>query len=118
MLSRTEAERWYPEGVTGFHGQPGEVIPRYSGKRYEWRVGETTDDTAQRLAVMRALLGDGRVCHEAIGRELLQCKKSLHPGVSLWTLVRSGDSSRIGSKGDGRGAAMRAVPVGVFYRSS
>jgi hypothetical protein len=42
MLSMAEVRRWYPGGITGFHGRPGEVIPRYAGKRYEWRVGETT----------------------------------------------------------------------------
>jgi hypothetical protein len=57
----------------------------------------------QTLAVTRALLREGRVSHKAIGRELLQCKKSLHPGVSLWTLVQSGDPSRIASEGDGAG---------------
>ena len=37
MLSRADVLRWYPEGVAGFHGRPGEVIPRYAGKRYQWR---------------------------------------------------------------------------------
>src|SRR5215467_8956779 len=46
-LSRADVQRWYPGGIGGFHGQPGEVIPRYAGKRYEWRIGETTDDTEQ-----------------------------------------------------------------------
>lgn len=117
-LSRADVQRWYPRGITGFHGQPGEVIPRYVGKPYEWRIGETTDDTEQTLAVTRALLREGRVSHQAIGRELLQCKKSLHPGVSLWTFVQIGNASRIASEGDGCGAAMRAAPVGVFYPSS
>ena len=56
MLSRADVQRWYPGGIAGFHGQPGDVIPRYTGKRYEWRIGETTDDTEQTLAVARALL--------------------------------------------------------------
>jgi ADP-ribosylglycohydrolase len=118
MLSRADVQRWYPAGITGFHGEPGKVIPRYGGKRYEWRIGETTDDTEQTLAVTRALLREGRISHEAIGQELLQCKKSLHPGVSLWSFAQSGDPSRIASSGDGCGAAMRAAPVGVFYPSS
>ncbi|HLK63146.1 MAG TPA: ADP-ribosylglycohydrolase family protein [Bryobacteraceae bacterium] len=117
-LSRADVERWYPGGITGFHGQQGEVIPRYAGKRYEWRIGETTDDTEQTLAVTRALLGEGRVCHESIGRELRQCKKSLHPGVSLWAFVQSGDASRMAAEGDGCGAAMRTAPIGVLYPSS
>jgi ADP-ribosylglycohydrolase len=118
MLSRADVQRWYPGGITGFHGQPGEVIPRYAGKRYEWRIGETTDDTEQTLAVARALLREDPASHKAIGQELLQCKKSLHPGVSLWNFVQLGDPSRMASEGDGCGAAMRAAPVGVLYPSS
>src|ERR1017187_8651942 len=118
MLSRVDVQQWYPGAITGFHSQPGEVIPRYSGKRYEWRIGETTDDTEQTLAVTRALLREGRVSHKGIGRGLRHCKKSLHPGVSLWTFVQSGDPSRIASEGDGCGAAMRTAPIGVFHPSS
>jgi ADP-ribosylglycohydrolase len=117
-LSRAGVQRWYPGGIAGFHGQPGDVIPRYAAKRYEWRIGETTDDTEQTLAVTRALLREGRATHGAIGRELLQCRKSLHPGVSLWDFVQLGDPSRIASEGDGCGAAMRAAPVGVLSPSS
>jgi len=116
-LSRAGVRRRYPDGVTGFHGRPGDVIPRYAGKPYEWRIGETTDDTEQTLAVTRALLREGRATHKAIGQELLQCKKSLHPGVSLWTFVQLGDPERIAPDGDGCGAAMRAAPVGVLYPS-
>jgi ADP-ribosylglycohydrolase len=46
-LTPSEIVEWYPDKVTGFHGELGSVIPRYQGKRYEWRVGETTDDTEQ-----------------------------------------------------------------------
>src|SRR5215469_7001486 len=74
-LSRAGVLRWYPGGITGFHGRPGDVIPRYGGKRYEWRIGETTDDTEQTLAVARALLREGRVNRRSIGQELLQCRK-------------------------------------------
>ncbi|MGO9259986.1 MAG: ADP-ribosylglycohydrolase family protein [Bryobacteraceae bacterium] len=117
-LSRADVQRWYPRGITGFHGGPGEVIPRYAGKRYEWRIGETTDDTEQTEAVSRALLRDGGVNHKAIGWDLLQCKKSVHPGVSLWNFMRAGDPARIASDGDGCGAAMRTAPVGVIYPSA
>jgi len=117
-LTRTDVQKWYPLGITGFHGLPGDVIPRYAGKRYEWRIGETTDDTEQTLAVARALLREGDVSHAAIGRELLKCKKSLHPGVSMWTFVQIGDPARVASEGDGCGAAMRTAPVGVIYPSS
>src|SRR5437899_6250870 len=94
------------------------IIPRYVDNRYEWRIGETTDDTEQTLAVARALLTEGEVSHVAIGRELLQCKKSAHPGVSLWSFLQVRDPARIASNGDGCGAAMRAGPVGVLYPSS
>ena len=112
-----DIRKWYPSGITGFHGRPGDVIPRYAGKRYEWRVGETTDDTEQTLAVAKALLLRGEASHEEIGRQLLQCKKSLHPGVSLWNFVQAGDPARTASSGDGCGAAMRAAPLGVLYPS-
>jgi ADP-ribosylglycohydrolase len=117
-LNRSDVQTWYPRGITGFHGLPGSVIPRYAGTRYEWHVGETTDDTEQTIAVARALLQEGDVNHEAIGRELLKCKKSLHPGVSMWTFVQIGDPARVASEGDGCGAAMRTAPVGVIYPSS
>lgn len=117
-LSRSAVQNWYPQGITGFHGRPGDIIPRYAGKRYEWRIGETTDDTEQTLAVSEVILQEGQVRHESIGRALLRCRKSLHPGVSLWTFVESGDPSRIAMDGDGCGAAMRVSPVGVFYASS
>lgn len=117
-LPHKEIEKLYPGGVTGFHGQPGDIIPRYLGKKYPWRIGETTDDTEQTLAVARALLRERKVSHEAIGKELLQCRKSLHPGVSLWAFHQSGDPARITTEGNGCGAAMRVAPIGVIYRSS
>ena len=117
-LSRDAVHRWYPRGITGFEGEPGAVIPRYVGARYEWRIGETTDDSEQSLAVARALLRDRRATHASIGRELLHCRKSLHPGVSLWTFVQRGDPSAVAADGDGCGAAMRAAPVGVLVDST
>jgi len=116
-LSRADVQKWYPRGITGFEGTPGDVIPRYVGKRYEWRIGETTDDTEQTIAMARALLREGGVHHTAIGQELLQCKKSVHPGVSMWDFVQLGDPARIATEGDGCGAAMRVAPVGVLYPS-
>src|ERR1043165_172426 len=104
MLSRDDVQRWYPSGIAGFHGQPGDVIPRYTGKRYEWKIGETTDDTEQTLAVARAILRRGSVVHDDVGEELMRCTKSLHPGVSLWSFVEAGDPSRISAQGDGCGA--------------
>ena len=116
-LARADVQKW-ARGITGFHGRPGDVIPRYVGKRYEWRIGETTDDTEQTMAVARAVLREGDVSHEAIGRDLLRCKKSVYPGVSMWTFLQIGDPARIASEGDGCGGAMRTAPVGVIYPSS
>lgn len=117
-LSRADVRKWYPGGIAGFHGPPGDVIPRYAGKPYEWRIGETTDDTEQTVAVARALVETGGVAdHTAIGQQLLRCRKSAHPGVSLWSFLQIGDPARMASGGDGCGAAMRAAPIGVIYPS-
>lgn len=113
-----DVRTWYPRGVQGFEGTPGEIIPRYTGKRYEWRIGEITDDTEQTLSVARVILKEQSVIHASIGRELLTCKKSIHPGVAMWAFVQAGDPSRVAPDGDGCGAAMRAAPVGILYRSS
>lgn len=91
------------------------MIPRYTGKRYEWRIGETSDDTEQTLAVARALLPDGIAEHQRVGRELLQCKKSVHPDVSIGRFQLAGDPSHIAVDGDGCGAAMRVAPVGIVF---
>jgi ADP-ribosylglycohydrolase len=104
---------WYPEGIRGFEGIPGDVIPRYRGRRYEWRVGETTDDTEQTLAVARAVLKENAVSHTTVGQELLRCGKSIHPGVAMWAFMQAGDRTHIAADGDGCGAAMRASPVGL-----
>jgi len=114
-LSGLDVQKWYPGGLTGLHGRPGDVIPRYAGKRYQWRIGETTDDTEQTIAVARAVLRNGQANHTEIGKELLLCKKSVHPGVSIWTFQQIGDPARIASEGDGCGAAMRVAPIGVVY---
>jgi len=113
-LAHSDVRKWYPQGVEGFHGRPGDVIPRYVGKRYEWRVGETTDDTEQTIAVGEALVRAGDAGHEVIGAELLRCRKSVHPGVQIWEFQQAGDPTRIASDGDGCGAAMRVSPVGVL----
>src|ERR671921_545641 len=77
-LSRAGVVRWYPDGVRGFEGTPGTLIPRYAGNRKrEWRIGETTDDTEHTIAVARAILQDGDVRHASVGRELLTCTRSV-----------------------------------------
>jgi ADP-ribosylglycohydrolase len=117
MLSHPDVRHWYPGGISGFHGPPGDVIPRYAGNRKrEWRIGETTDDTEQTIAVARALLSQQGVFHTAVGQELLKCRKSVHSGVrSMWTCHQLGDPSHTASDGDDCGAAMRVSPVGVLY---
>lgn len=117
MLTRAEIARWYPQGVRGFEGNPGDVIPRYAGnKKDEWRIGETTDDTERTIAVAHAIIAEARVSHVAVGREMLSCTKCVHPGVaSLWEFHRAGDPARIAGRHDGCGAAIRVAPVGILY---
>jgi ADP-ribosylglycohydrolase len=118
-LSREGVVRWYPEGVRGFEGPPGTVIPRYAGNtRRKWLIGETTDDTEQTVAVARAILKDRNARHASVGRELLTCTKSVHPGVkSLWEFHQAGDAARVTHDHNGCGAAIRVAPVGILYRS-
>jgi ADP-ribosylglycohydrolase len=119
LLSRGDVLRWYPDGVRGFEGQPGSIIPRYVGNRKrEWRIAETTDDTERTIAVARAIIAEqGRVDHTSIGRELLRCRKCVHPGVkSLWEFHQAADPARIATHHDGCGAAIRVAPVGIVIR--
>jgi ADP-ribosylglycohydrolase len=119
-LTREGVRRWYPDGIRGFEGVSGTVIPRYQGNtKREWRIGETTDDTEGTIAVARAILGDRDVRHTSVGRQLLTCTKSVHPGVkSLWEFHQAGDPARAAQHHDGCGAAVRVAPVGMLYRSN
>ena len=119
MLSHEDVRRWYPQGVRGFEGAPGAIIPRYVGNsKREWRIGETTDETERTIAVARAILTERNVSHVSIGREMLGCTKSVHPGVtSLWEFHQAADPARITAAHDGCGAAIRIAPVGIFYTS-
>ena len=118
-LSRDGIAHWYPRGVHGFEGRPGTIIPRYANNRkHQWLFGETTDDTERTIAVARAVLRDGEVGHVSVGRELLMCKKSVHPGVkSLWEFHEAADARRVAHDHNGCGAAIRVAPVGILYRS-
>jgi ADP-ribosylglycohydrolase len=118
-LTRSNVLYWYPQGIHGFQGQPGQIIPRYVGNQNrQWRIGETTDDTEQTIAVSRAILRDQRVIHTSVGQELLSCMKSVHSGVrSMWAFKQAGDFNRVANDGDGCGAAMRVAPVGIRYSS-
>jgi ADP-ribosylglycohydrolase len=120
MLAHDDVRRYYPQGIRGFEGTPGDVIPRYAANaKHRWRIGETTDDTERTIAVARAIITDGDVFHAGVGREMLGCSKCVHPGVrSLWEFHQAGDPARTDSVHNGCGAAVRVAPVGVFYRSS
>jgi ADP-ribosylglycohydrolase len=119
-LSRADVLRWYPDGIAGFEGTPGSIIPRYVGNRKrEWRIGETTDDTERTMAVARAVVQDGDLRHVSVGRELLKCRKCVHPGIaSLWEFHQAGDPARVAERHDGCGAAIRVSPVAMLYRSN
>jgi ADP-ribosylglycohydrolase len=119
-LSREKVSQWYPDGIRGFEGRPGDVIPRYvRNSKREWRIGETTDDTERTIAVARAIISDRRISHVSIGREMLRCTKSVHPGVrSLWEFHQAGDPWRMATEHDGCGAAVRVAPVGIFLVSN
>jgi ADP-ribosylglycohydrolase len=119
-LSREDVLRWYPHGIRGFEGTPDAIIPRYVGNsKRQWRIGETTDDTERTIAVARAIIAEREVSHATIGRELLRCTKSVHPGVkSLWEFHQAADPTRIARAHDGCGAAIRVAPVGIFYASN
>jgi ADP-ribosylglycohydrolase len=118
-LSREDVRRWYPDGLRGFEGTPGAVIPRYVGNsKREWRIGETTDDTERTVAVARAIIANGNVSHASIGREMLGCRKCVHPGIrSLWEFHQAADATRTATRHDGCGAAIRVAPVGIFHAS-
>jgi len=118
-LSRAGILHWYPDGVRGFEGLPGSVIPRYVGNaKREWKIGETTDDTEGTIAVARAILQDGDVRHATVGQALLECTKCVHPGVkSLWEFHLAADPERVTPDHDGCGAAVRVAPVGILLRS-
>lgn len=118
-LSREGVRQWYPRGVCGFEGQPGTIIPRYTGNsKRQWLIGETTDDTERTLAVARAILRDRAVAHVTVGEELLTCTKCIHPGLqSLWQFHQAGDPARVTDDHDGCGAAVRVAPVGILFKS-
>ena len=93
-LSRDEVLRWYPEGVYGFEGPPGSVIPRYAGNpRREWRIGETTDDTERTIAVARAILQDGDVRHTTSAGSCSRARR-----VCIQVFSRSGSFIRLATR--------------------
>lgn len=115
-LTPEEISAWYPGGVKGFHGQPGSVLPRYTGKRYEWKVGETTADTEQTLATAYALLKNPDASHIEFGEELLKCRKSNRLTLSLGRFQQHQNPAHLSEDGDGCGAAKCACRHRVFIQ--
>ena len=104
-----------PAGARGLCRRPRRNHPpRYAGKRYERKVGETTDDTQQTIAGGKALLR-AEADHNRIDAELLRCRKSVHPGVRIWVFQQVGEPARLATEGDGCGAAMRVAPIGLTH---
>src|SRR5947199_3464369 len=119
-LSHEQVLHWYPHGIRGFEDTPGAIIPRYAGNsKHEWLIGETTDDTERTLAVARAIISERNVSHSSVGREMLRCTKSVHPGVkSLWEFHQAADPTRIARNHGRCCAAIRVAPVGLLYTSN
>ena len=91
-------------------------------------AGSTTDDTAQTLAVARAIIGDrGKVVPESVAREILAWAESIGAldegalvlGPSSLTalrLLRDGvPPAEAGKSGETNGAPMRISPVGIIH---
>jgi len=82
------------------HARALAIAAQERAKRYEWRVGETTDDTEQTLAVADTLITEGGLSHSSVGQRLMNCRKSNHPDVSLG---RFQQSHNVTVSGDTRG---------------
>ena len=85
-LSREDVARWYPQGVRGFEGTPGAIIPRYVGNsKRQWRIGETTDDTERTVAVARAILSGWQRLTTAVARRFVWRRSESSMGRTAWT---------------------------------
>ncbi|MGE5594080.1 MAG: ADP-ribosylglycohydrolase family protein [Betaproteobacteria bacterium] len=91
-------------------------------------AGSTTDDTAQTVAVARAIIGDGgKVMPESVAREILAWAESvgaLDEGAlvlgpssrAALALLRAGvPPAEAGKSGETNGAPMRISPVGIIH---
>lgn len=102
-LNFEDIKQWFPEGISDFHGEIGKIMPRYEGKHYFWKFGETTDDTEQTLSIARVIALDGKITHSSVGKELMLCKKSNRPTLLLGKFQKIGNPSRVAFEGDGCG---------------
>ncbi|MCJ7842514.1 ABC transporter transmembrane domain-containing protein [Lederbergia sp. NSJ-179] len=75
-LAHEDIKTWYPNGSSNFHGEIGEVMPRYKNRHYGYCFGETTDDSEQTIVIARVIANDEKITHTSVGRELMTCKKS------------------------------------------
>lgn len=116
-LTHEDIKTWYPNGISDFHGEIGEVMPRYKNRHYEYRFGETTDDSEQTIAIARVIANEGKFNHTSVGRELMTCKKSNRLTLQLGKFQQFADPNRITYDGSGCGAAMRVAPIGAFYKT-
>lgn len=116
-LEFDQIKSWYPYGIKGFEGKIGTIMPRYINRHYDWKFGETTDDTEQSLAVAKAIVENNEITHGIVGQKLMLCKKSNRPTLQLGKFQQIGDSERVSYDGDGCGAAMRVAPIGIIYSS-
>lgn len=107
--------QWFPNGISGFHGEIGSIMPRYAGKHYFWKFGETTDDSEQTLSIARVIAKDGEITHSSVGKELMLCQKSNRPTLLLGQFQQIGNPARVAFEGDGCGAAMRSAPIGALF---
>ncbi|GAA4831323.1 ADP-ribosylglycohydrolase family protein [Paenibacillus vulneris] len=117
-LQYEEIREWFPNGINGFEGEVGMVMPRYKGKHYDYRFGETTDDTEQTLAIAKVIVEGLPITHTAVGKQLMLCKKSNRLTLALGRFQEQGDPSRVTFEGNGCGAAMRVAPIGALYSSA
>lgn len=116
-LAFEQIKEWYPNGINGFEGKIGTIMPRYQNRHYGWKFGETTDDTEQTIAVAESIVEEGKVLHGKIGEKLMLCKKSNRPTLHLGKFQQFGDVNRVVYDGDGCGGAMRVAPIGIIYSS-
>ncbi|WP_138205697.1 ADP-ribosylglycohydrolase family protein [Haloimpatiens lingqiaonensis] len=116
-LSFEKIKEWYPNCINGFEGKLGTIMPRYIDRHYEWKFGETTDDTEQTIAVAESIIEEGTVSHSKIGEKLMLCKKSNRPTLQLGKFQQLRDVNRVVYDGDGCGAAMRVAPIGIIHSS-